>query len=48
MNEHLLRPAQGLGMALPNSVSSVTEQDEVRLVTASKKGDQDAFAHASC
>ena len=44
MNEHFLRPAQGLGMALPNSLSSVTEQDEVRLVTASKKGDQDAFA----
>lgn len=44
MNEHLLRPAQGLGIALPHSVSSVTEQDEEQLVTSSKKGDQDAFA----
>ena len=44
MNEHLWRPIQGLGIALPHSASSVTEQDEEQLVTSSKKGDQDAFA----
>src|SRR5438128_2864369 len=44
MNEHLMRPVQGLGIALPHSASSVTEQDEEQLVTSSKKGDQDAFA----
>src|SRR5437870_5823075 len=44
MNEHLMRPVQGLGIALPHSVSPVTEQDEKQLVISSKKGDQDAFA----
>ncbi len=44
MNEHLLHPVQGLGLAIANSVSSVPEQDELHLITASKKGDQDAFA----
>jgi RNA polymerase sigma-70 factor, ECF subfamily len=44
MNEHWMRPVQGLGIALPHSVSSVTEQDEEQLVLSSKKGDQDAFA----
>jgi RNA polymerase sigma-70 factor, ECF subfamily len=44
MNEHWMRPVQGLGIALPHSVSSVTEQDEEQLVISSKKGDQDAFA----
>src|SRR5436309_14333465 len=44
MNEHLWRPIQGLGIALPHSVSSVTEQDEEQLVTSSQSGDQDAFA----
>ena len=39
-----MRPVQGLGIALPHSVSSVTEQDEEQLVLSSKKGDQDAFA----
>src|SRR6266516_1877090 len=44
MSERLLRPIPGLGMSLSNAVSSITEQDETRLVAASKKGDQDAFA----
>src|SRR5438105_7098178 len=44
MNEHWMRPVQGLGIALPHSVSPVTEQDEEQLVISSKKGDQDAFA----
>src|SRR5437867_850734 len=44
MNEHLMRPVQGLGIALPHSVSPVKEQDEKQLVISSKKGDQDAFA----
>lgn len=39
-----MRPVRGLGIVLPHSVSSVTEQDEEQLVTSSKKGDQDAFA----
>ena len=39
-----MRPVQGLGIALPHSVSSVTEQDEEQLVISSKKGNQDAFA----
>ena len=43
MSEHLLRPIQSLGMSLSNAVSSVTEQDEMQLVAASKQGDQDAF-----
>jgi len=44
MNEHLMHPVQRLGIALPHSVSPVTEQDEKQLVISSKKGDQDAFA----
>jgi RNA polymerase sigma-70 factor (ECF subfamily) len=44
MSEHLLRPIQSLGMSFSNAVSSVTEQDEMQLVAASKRGDQDAFA----
>jgi RNA polymerase sigma-70 factor (ECF subfamily) len=44
MSEHLLRPIQSLGMSLSNAVSSITEQDEMQLVAASKRGDQDAFA----
>src|SRR5438105_9223533 len=43
MNEHWMRPVQGLGIALPHSVSPVTEQDEEQLVISSKKGNQDAF-----
>src|SRR5205085_9559619 len=43
MSEHLLRPIQSLGMSLSNAVSSVTEQDEMQLVAASKQGGKDAF-----
>jgi len=44
MSEYLLRPTHSLGIPITNAVSSATEQDEVRLVNASKQGDQDAFA----
>jgi RNA polymerase sigma-70 factor, ECF subfamily len=45
MSERVLRPPYRLEISLPASVSCpVTEQDEVMLVAASKKGDQDAFA----
>src|ERR1700682_5795435 len=44
MSEQLLRPTHSLGMSITNAVSSAAEQDEARLVEASKQGDQDAFA----
>ncbi|GAC1627817.1 MAG: sigma-70 family RNA polymerase sigma factor [Ktedonobacteraceae bacterium] len=39
-----MRPIHSMVMPFANTVSSTAEQDEVRLVASSKKGDQDAFA----
>jgi RNA polymerase sigma-70 factor (ECF subfamily) len=44
MSEHFLRPIHSLGIPVSNAVPSTIEQDEAQLVTASKQGDQDAFA----
>ena len=44
MREHFLPSSQSLGMSLSNVVSARAEQDDMQLVSASKKGDQDAFA----
>ena len=39
-----MQPPQSIGIPLSSAVPSATEQDDVLLVTASKRGDQDAFA----
>ena len=44
MSEHLLRSSRSLGLSLPNTAPAAVESDEIVLVTASRKGDQDAFA----
>ena len=44
MSEHSLHSSHSIGMPLANVMSSVTEQDDLLLVAASKNGDQDAFA----
>jgi RNA polymerase sigma-70 factor (ECF subfamily) len=44
MREQLLQPPNSIGIPFSNTVSSAAEQDDVLLVTASKRGDQDAFA----
>lgn len=44
MREHFLPSSQSLGMSLPHVISARAEQDDMQLVAASKKGDQDAFA----
>src|SRR5947208_2199611 len=44
MREHFLPSSQSLGMSLSNVVSTRAEEDDMQLVAASKKGDQDAFA----
>src|SRR5713101_6555768 len=44
MGEHFLQSSRSIGMPLTNVVSSAAEQDDLQLVTASKNGDQDAFA----
>ena len=44
MREHFLQTSRSIGMPLTNVVSSAAEQDDLQLVTASKNGDQDAFA----
>jgi len=44
MSEQLLQPPHSMGIPLSNVVPSAAEQDDVLLVTASKRGDQDAFA----
>ena len=44
MREHFLPSSQSLGMSFPHAVSAPAEQDDMQLVAASKKGDQDAFA----
>jgi RNA polymerase sigma-70 factor, ECF subfamily len=44
MREHSLQSSHSIGMPLTNAIPSVTEQDDLLLVAASKNGDQDAFA----
>lgn len=44
MREQLLQSSHSIGMPLTNAVSPAAEQDDLQLVTASKNGDQDAFA----
>lgn len=44
MREHLWPSASSLGLSLPGTLSTLLEQDDARLVTASKNGDQDAFS----
>lgn len=40
----MLQPPNSIGIPFSNTVSSAAEQDDVLLVSASKRGDQDAFA----
>src|SRR5438132_14346208 len=44
MREHSVQSTQSMRMPLTDTVSSTAEQDDLQLVTASKGGDQDAFA----
>lgn len=44
MREHSVQSTQSMRMPLTGAVSSTAEQDDLQLVTASKGGDQDAFA----
>ena len=44
MREQLLQSSHTIGLPLTNAVSAAAEQDDLQLVTASKDGDQDAFA----
>jgi RNA polymerase sigma-70 factor (ECF subfamily) len=44
MSEHLLQSPQSMGLSLSNITSYSIEQDERALVTASRNGNQDAFA----
>jgi len=44
MSEQLLQPPHSMGIPLSNVIPSAAEQDDVLLVAASKRGDQDAFA----
>ena len=44
MGEHLLQTPHSLGIPLSSAISTSTEQDDVLLVAASKRGDQEAFA----
>src|SRR5216684_7729564 len=44
MREHFLLSLPGLGKSLSRTDSSPVELDDQQLVTASKRGDQDAFA----
>jgi RNA polymerase sigma-70 factor, ECF subfamily len=44
MREHSVQSTQSIRMPLTGAVSSTAEQDDLQLVTASKGGDQDAFA----
>lgn len=44
MREHLWSSSQSLGLSIPGTVSAPIEQDDARLVVASKNGDQDAFS----
>jgi RNA polymerase sigma-70 factor, ECF subfamily len=44
MREHSLQSSQTIGIPLTNVVPSAVEQDDLILVSASKNGDQEAFA----
>ncbi len=44
MNEHLLQSSQSIGLPLSSFATHSIEQDELQLVSASRDGDQDAFA----
>ncbi len=44
MSEHFLHPTHRLRMSHTNVIPSYSEQEEEKLVVASKHGDQDAFA----
>jgi RNA polymerase sigma-70 factor, ECF subfamily len=44
MSEHSLQSSQTIGIPLTHMVPSAVEQDDLLLVTASKNGDQEAFA----
>src|SRR5579859_4082878 len=44
MREQLLQPPHSIGIPYSNTIPSAAEQDDVLLVTASRRGDQDAFA----
>src|SRR6266487_695653 len=44
MREHLLQSSHSIGMPMTNVISPAAEQDDLQLVTASKSGDQYAFA----
>src|SRR5947207_15814609 len=44
MSERLLQPTHGIGMSLTSAIPSFTEQEEAHFVSASQKGDHDAFA----
>lgn len=44
MSEYLLQPSRSIGLPIANAVVALDEQNDTELVTASQKGDQDAFA----
>src|SRR5712664_3583490 len=44
MREHLWPSSPSMSLSIPGTVSTLTEHDDVQLVTASKNGDQDAFS----
>jgi RNA polymerase sigma-70 factor, ECF subfamily len=44
MREHLWPASQSLGLSIPGTASTLTEQDDIQLVTACRNGDQDAFS----
>jgi len=44
MREHLWQSSRSLGLSIPGTVSTPSEQDDAQLVAISKKGDQDAFS----
>src|ERR1700727_105783 len=44
MREHLWPASQSLGLSIPGTASTLTEQDDMQLVTACRNGDQDAFS----
>jgi len=44
MREHLWPASQSLGLSIPGTISTLTEQDDIQLIAACKNGDQDAFS----
>lgn len=44
MSEYLLQPPHSMGISLPSINSTPAEQDDAELVSASRAGNQDAFA----